>query len=57
MSLDLYEIKGSPPCLAVQLLSKEIGVDLNVKPIDFSKGEHLTPEFVKVSLAWNFSFF
>jgi len=49
MSLDLYESKTSPPCVAVRLVLKEIGVDINVKPIDVSKGENMTPEFLKVN--------
>lgn len=49
MSIDLYYLSGSPPCGAVLLAAKIIGVDINIKNVDLAKGEHLTPEFLKVS--------
>jgi len=57
MAVDLFAHPASPPCRAVLMVCKEIGVDINVKPINLSKGEHMTPEFLKVSLEWSFSFF
>lgn len=50
MSLDLYYMLGSPPCHAVMMVAKAVGVDLNLKPVDLFGGEHKSPEFLKVSL-------
>lgn len=49
MTLDLYYVPGSAPCRTVLLAAKALGVDLNLKYLDLMKGEHLTPEFIKVS--------
>uniref|UniRef100_A0A0K8TQ48 Putative glutathione s-transferase n=1 Tax=Tabanus bromius TaxID=304241 RepID=A0A0K8TQ48_TABBR len=45
----LYYAKLSPPSRAVMLTAKEIGVDLELKAINLIKGEHLTPEFIKIN--------
>lgn len=50
MPIDLYYVPGSAPCRAVLLAAKALGVDLNLKYTDLMKGEHLTPEFVKVNI-------
>lgn len=49
MTIDLYYLPGSSPCRAVLLAAKATGVELNLKFLDLMKGEHLTPEFIKVS--------
>lgn len=54
MPLDLYYVPGSAPCRSVMLAAKAIGVDLNLKLLDLMKGEHLTPEFIKVSFIFFF---
>jgi glutathione S-transferase len=48
MSLDLYYVPASAPCRAVMLAANAVGVQLNLKRVDLMKGEHLTPEFIKV---------
>lgn len=48
MGIDLYFMYGSPACHAVMMIAEAIGIALNLIPIDLSKGEHLTPDFVKV---------
>lgn len=48
MPIDLYYLGGSAPCRSVLLAAKAVGVDLNLKTVDLMKGEHLTPEFLKV---------
>lgn len=48
MTIDLYYFPLSPPARAVILLSKVLGVHLNLKIIDITKGEHLTPEYTSV---------
>lgn len=45
----LYYATLSPPARAVLLTAKEIGLDLELKPINLMKGEHLTPEFLKMN--------
>ncbi|EGI57924.1 Glutathione S-transferase 1-1, partial [Acromyrmex echinatior] len=47
MPIDLYQLTGSPPCRAVLLTAAAVGVDLNVKNVDLSAGEHLKSEFIK----------
>ncbi|KYQ57880.1 Glutathione S-transferase 1-1 [Trachymyrmex zeteki] len=49
MPIDLYQLTGSPPCRAVLLPAPAVGVDLNVKNVDLSAGEHLKPEFIKMN--------
>ena len=47
--MDLYYLPGSAPCRGVQLAAKAVGVELNLKMLNLMNGEHLKPEFVKVS--------
>ncbi|KYN34226.1 Glutathione S-transferase 1-1 [Trachymyrmex septentrionalis] len=49
MPIDLYQLTGSPPCRAVLLTAAAVGVDLNVKNVNLSAGEHLKPEFIKMN--------
>lgn len=49
MPIDCYYIPGSAPCRAVLLTAKVLGVPLNLKQTDLMKGEHLTPEFLKLN--------
>ncbi|CAH1154996.1 unnamed protein product [Phaedon cochleariae] len=49
MPIDFYYLPASPPCRNVLLAAKAIGVELNLKHTDLMKGEHLTPEFVKIN--------
>jgi len=48
MPMDLYYFPPSPPCRAVLLLAKRMGIDFNLKTTNILAGEHLTPEFIKV---------
>lgn len=50
MVLDLYWTVGSPPCHAVQMTAKAVGVDLNLKSVNLAIGEHLKEDFLKVHL-------
>lgn len=45
----LYVIETSPPCRAVFMLARAIGLKLNIKYINMTEGEHLGPEYLKVS--------
>ncbi|KAJ8956147.1 hypothetical protein NQ317_007415 [Molorchus minor] len=49
MVVDLYYAPASPPCRTVLLAAKAIGVDLNLKELDLRKGEHTTPEYLKLN--------
>ncbi|XP_015114562.1 glutathione S-transferase 1-1 [Diachasma alloeum] len=49
MTIDLYYFPLSPPVRAVILLAKALGIHLNLKVIDVTKGEQHDPEFVKIS--------
>jgi len=52
MGIDLYAIQLSPPCRAVFLVAKAIGLDYNLKVLDMiEKHEHKTPEFLKLNPA------
>lgn len=51
MTITLYNMDGSAPCGQVRLLAKHIGVELNLKNIDFMKREHLEPSYLKVGCA------
>jgi hypothetical protein len=48
MAPTLYISAGSPAVRAVQITVKAIGLELNLKELDFMKGEHLQPEYLKV---------
>lgn len=50
----LYYANLSPPSRAVILTAQEIGLELNLKPISLFKREHLTPEFIKVSILYKY---
>lgn len=39
----------SPPCLSVMMLASAIDLKLNLKPIDYDKKEHHSPEFLKLN--------
>uniref|UniRef100_A0A8D8UCW4 Glutathione S-transferase 1, isoform D n=1 Tax=Cacopsylla melanoneura TaxID=428564 RepID=A0A8D8UCW4_9HEMI len=49
MTIDFYYVPGSAPCRAVQLTAAQLGIELNLKHTDLMKGEHLTPEFLKIN--------
>lgn len=48
MTVDFYYTPGSPPCRAVMLTAKALGLEMNMKLLDLHHGEHMKPEFVKV---------
>lgn len=49
MGVDIYGNPGSPPCRAVFLSARALGVDYNIKPVNPMAGEHRTPEFLKMN--------
>ncbi|XP_026759797.1 glutathione S-transferase 1-1-like [Galleria mellonella] len=49
MPIDLYLNPGSAPCRAVLLTVRALNLDVNQKLTDLMKGEHLTPEYLKIN--------
>ncbi|KAJ8924576.1 hypothetical protein NQ315_000725 [Exocentrus adspersus] len=49
MTPKLYIQKLSPPCRAVLMCGKAIGVDLDIIDINLLEGDHLKPEIVKLN--------
>ncbi|KAF2889239.1 hypothetical protein ILUMI_16934, partial [Ignelater luminosus] len=49
MAPKLYMIHGSPPCRTVFATIKALGIDVDRYEVDFEKGEHLSPEFLKIN--------
>ncbi|XP_037045746.1 glutathione S-transferase 1-like [Bradysia coprophila] len=45
----LYYVKRSPPCRAVLMAAQAIGVELDLKVTETSKGENRTPDFLKMN--------
>ncbi|XP_033207192.1 glutathione S-transferase 1-1-like [Belonocnema kinseyi] len=45
----VYYTITSPPSRSTLLTAAAIGLDLDIRNIDFMKGEHLTPEFLKMN--------
>jgi glutathione S-transferase len=45
--MKLYDVTGAPNPRRVRIFAAEKGMDLELVPIDMSKGEHKTPEFLK----------
>lgn len=48
MPVDFFYLPGSAPCRSVWLTAKAVGVELNLHETHLMKGEHMTPEFLKV---------
>ncbi|KAG0710192.1 Glutathione S-transferase 1, isoform D [Chionoecetes opilio] len=49
MPIDLYYHPLSPPCRAVMLTAKAVGVELNLKKVDILAGEQNKPEFLAIN--------
>lgn len=48
MAPTLYIVKPSPPARAVQITAKALDIPLDIKELDFTKQEQLSPEYIKV---------
>ncbi|PSN30880.1 Glutathione S-transferase 1-1 [Blattella germanica] len=48
MPIDFYYMTGSPPCYTILLLGKTLGLEFNMKYIDYHKKDHKTPEYEKM---------
>lgn len=47
--MKLYTFAASPNSLRVFAVAHELGQDLELVPVDLTKGEHLKPEFLKLN--------
>ena len=51
MGVDIFGVQGSPPCRAVYLVAKAIGLDYNYHKVDMQAGQHRSPEFLQMNPA------
>ena len=51
MAIDFHYIFLSPPCRAVMMVAKHLGIELNLINVDLMTGQHMTPEFEKLNPA------
>ncbi|CAK8678248.1 glutathione S-transferase 1-like [Clavelina lepadiformis] len=49
MVLQLYTLNLSPPCRAVIMTLKALGLEFEEKAVDVTKGEQLTPEYLALN--------
>lgn len=48
MKPELYVDQRSPPVRSTLLLVKMLGIDVDLKELDLSKGEHVSKSFIEV---------
>ncbi|XP_071107751.1 glutathione S-transferase 1-1-like [Haliotis cracherodii] len=48
-SIQLYHFPASPPCRSVRMTSKALGVQLELKQLEYHNKGHLSPEFIKIN--------
>ncbi|XP_058815242.1 glutathione S-transferase 1-like [Topomyia yanbarensis] len=49
VKVKLYTLHLSPPCRAVELTAKALGIELDQQVVNLLAGEHLTPEYLKMN--------
>lgn len=49
MVVDFYFMAESPPCRAVEMVAKAVGVSLNKKPLNLFTKEHLNEDYLKLN--------
>ncbi|KAL5279129.1 GstD1.2 family protein [Megaselia abdita] len=49
MTIDLYYETGSPPCAAIYMTIKAIGLEVNFIEMDLQAKDHLKPEFLAIN--------
>ncbi|XP_063634741.1 glutathione S-transferase D7-like isoform X3 [Cydia splendana] len=47
--IKLYYLPPSPPCRAVMMLARVMGLDLDLVLTNIMEGQHMTPEFLKMN--------
>ncbi|XP_046354267.2 glutathione S-transferase 1-like [Haliotis rufescens] len=48
-SIQLYHFPASPPCRSVRMTAKALGVQLELKQLEYHNKGHLSPEFIKIN--------
>ena len=49
MPVTIYGPKLSAPVRIALMTCEALGIEYEVKPVDLMKGEHMTPDYLKVS--------
>merc|ERR1719447_2357666 len=49
--VEFWSMAPSPPCRAVMITAKAVGVELKTTEVDLMKGEQMAPEFVAINPA------
>jgi glutathione S-transferase len=49
MSIEIYAFPPSPRAFKAIAVANHLGLDITVRPLDFSKGEHKTPEYAALN--------
>lgn len=44
----LYYLPPSPPCRALLMLARMLGIEFELKIVNILEGDHMKPEFLKV---------
>lgn len=44
----LYYLPPSPPCRALLMLARMLGIEFDLKIVNILEGDHMKPEFLKV---------
>ena len=47
--MDFYFAAASPNCRKVDAVSKQLGIELNYKPVDLAAGEHKSPSYLALN--------
>ncbi|GBP08094.1 Glutathione S-transferase D7 [Eumeta japonica] len=50
-SIKLYYLPPSPPCRAVMMAARALGIELELVLTNIMEGQQMTPEFLKASTA------
>lgn len=54
--MNLFYLPPSPPCRAVLLLIRILGIDVNLKTMNILEGDHLRKDFLEVKISACFKF-
>ena len=49
MSIEIYAVPPSPRAFKAIAVANHLGIDITIRPLDFFKGEHKTPEYAALN--------
>ncbi|KAH7960493.1 hypothetical protein HPB49_020352 [Dermacentor silvarum] len=49
MAITLYNLHRSPPCCFIRSLAKHLGIELNLKDLNFATKEHFSEDYLKIN--------